>query len=166
MENNYIISLLCQLINGFNICYQTSESLQHSKVLLKCLEYEPDNYRLINFISNYISTKYRYEFVYTICQTYTDNVDILKIIIREIKMNKCICNEIFLDTIIDGLKYLNDDIDDGIECIMELIDRMKKSSNVIWENILRLKHKYVFKLIKKEFFRTKTRILVSKLIVQ
>ena len=83
-------------------------------------------------------------------------------------MNKYICHEIFLDTIIDGLKYFHDEnnLNNGIECIIELIERMKNLSNSIWQNILRLKHKMIFKLIKNEYSQVKTRIFVSKFIVQ
>ncbi|CAF1560592.1 unnamed protein product [Rotaria sp. Silwood1] len=166
IENTQIISLVCQLINGLDISHQTSKSLQHSKILLKCLEYEPNNYRLIYFTSNYLSLEYRLDFLNIICQTFTNNIDILKIIINEINMNKEINNEQYLDTIIDGLKELNDNIEQGIECIMELIDRMKKISNKNWKNILRLKQKILFKLANKDYSQLETRIIVGKLIVQ
>ncbi|CAF3417994.1 unnamed protein product [Rotaria sp. Silwood2] len=166
IENTQIVSLVCQLINGLDISHQTSKSLQHSKILLKCLEYEPNNYRLIYFTSNYLSLEYRMEFLNLICQTFTNNIDILKMIINEIKMNKDVNDEQFLDAIIDGLKELNDNIEQGIECIMELIDRMNKISNKNWKNILRLKQKILFKLINKDYSKLSSRILVSKLIVQ
>ncbi|CAF3267881.1 unnamed protein product, partial [Rotaria sp. Silwood2] len=114
IENTQIVSLVCQLINGLDISHQTSKSLQHSKILLKCLEYEPNNYRLIYFTSNYLSLEYRMEFLNLICQTFTNNIDILKMIINEIKMNKDVNDEQFLDAIIDGLKELNDNIEQGI----------------------------------------------------
>ncbi|CAF4588698.1 unnamed protein product, partial [Rotaria sp. Silwood2] len=78
IENTQIVSLVCQLINGLDMSHQTSKSLQHSKILLKCLEYEPNNYRLIYFTSNYLSSEYRMEFLNLICQRFTDNIDILK----------------------------------------------------------------------------------------
>ncbi|CAF1172950.1 unnamed protein product [Rotaria sordida] len=166
IENRQIISLICQLINGLDMSHQTSKSLQHSKILLKCLECEPNNYRLIYFTSNYLSSEYRTEFLNIICQTFTNNIDILKIIINEIKINKEVNNEQFLDTIIDGLKELNDNIEQGIECIMELIDRMEKISNKNWKNILRLKQKILFKLAYKDYSQSQTRIIVAKLIVR
>jgi len=166
IENTQIISLLCQLINGLDMSHQTSKSLQHSKILLQCLEYQPNNYHLIHFTSNYLSPEYRAEFLNIICQTVTDNLDILKIIIKEIQMNKTLNDEKFLDAIIDGLKVYNENLEDGIECIMELIERMKKISNKNWKNILRLKQKIIFKLAMKEYSQLETRILVAKLIVQ
>jgi hypothetical protein len=166
VENTRIISLICQLINGLDMSHQTSKPLRHSKILLKCLEYEPNNYRLIHFIANYLSSEYRIEFVNIICQTVTDNVDILKIIMNEIRMNKEINDERFLDAIIDGLKDFNDDIDEGIECIMELIERMKNISNKNWKNVFRLKQKMIFKLATKDYSQIQTRILVAKLIVR
>jgi hypothetical protein len=81
-------------------------------------------------------------------------------------MNKSINDEKFLDAIIDGLKVYNENLEDGIECIMELIERMKKISNKNWKNILRLKQKMIFKLAIKEYSQLETRILVAKLIVQ
>jgi hypothetical protein len=96
----------------------------------------------------------------------TDNLDILKIIIKEIKLNKEIHDEGFLDAIIDGLKDFNENIELGIECIMELIERMKKISNKNWKNILRLKQKMIFKLANKDYSQIPTRILVAKLIVR
>jgi hypothetical protein len=166
VENTQIISLICQLINGLDMSHQTSKSLQHSKILLKCLEYEPNNYRLIHFTANYLSSEYRIEFLHLICQTVTDNLDILKIIIKEIKLNKEIHDEGFLDAIIDDLKDFNENIELGIECIMELIERMKKISNKNWKNILRLKQKMIFKLANKDYSQIPTRILVAKLIVR
>ena len=139
VDNSRIIALICQLINGLDMSHQKSTSIQHSQILLKCLEYEPNNYRLIHFTANYLSSKYRVEFLNLICQTVTDNLDILKIIIHEIKLNKEIHDERFLDAIIDGLKDFNENIEDSIECIMELIEHMKKVSNKNWKNILRLK---------------------------
>jgi len=166
VENTRIISLICQLINGLDMSHQPSKSLQHSKILLKCLEYEPNNYRLIYFTGNYLSSEYRIEFLNIICQTVTDNLDILKIIINEIKLKKEIHDEKFLDAIIDGLKDFNDNIDESIECIMELIERMKKISNKNWKNILRLKQKMIFKLANKDYSQLQTRILIAKFIVQ
>jgi hypothetical protein len=166
VENTRIISLISQLINGLDMAHQTSKSLRHSKILLKCLEYEPNNYRLIHFTANYLSSEYRLEFVNIICQTVTDNLDILKIIIKEIQINKEINDDRFLDAIIDGLKDFNENIDEGIECIMELIERMKKVSNKNWKNILRLKQKLIFKLANKDYSQTETRILVAKLLVR
>ena len=61
------------------------------------------------------------EFLNIICQTFTDNIDILKI-----TMNEEVNDEQFLDTIIDSLKQLNENIEEVIECILELINRMKK----------------------------------------
>ena len=61
------------------------------------------------------------EFLNIICQTFTDNIDILKITMNE-EMN----DEQFLDTIIDGLKQLNENIEEVIECMLALINRMKK----------------------------------------
>ena len=162
IENIKILSLICQLINGLDMSHQTIKSLRYSKILLNCLEYQPNNYQLIYFISNYLSSEYRIEFVNIICQTIIDNIDILKIIINEIKINKEIEDERFLDTIIDGLKILNENISEGIECIMELIDRMNKISNKNWKNILRLKQKKIFKLAKKNY----SQISVAKLIVR
>lgn len=165
VDNTRMISLICQLINGLDMSHQTSKSLEHSNILLKCLEYEPNNYRLIYFTSNYLSLEYRIEFLNIICQTVTDNVDILKIIINEVKFNKDIHDEKFLDAIIDGLKDFNDDnIEDAIECLMKLIERMKKVSNKNWKNILRLKQKMIFKLTNKEYPKTQT--LISKFIVR
>ncbi|CAF4032087.1 unnamed protein product, partial [Adineta steineri] len=113
-ENIDIIPLICQLINGLNMTHQTTKSLQHSKILLKCLEYQPNNYHLIYFTSNYLSLEYRTEFLNIICQTVTDNLDILKIMIKEIKVNENINDEKFLDAIIDGLKVYNENLEDGI----------------------------------------------------
>ncbi|CAF1511498.1 unnamed protein product, partial [Adineta steineri] len=161
-----IIPLICQLINGLNMTHQTTKSLQHSKILLKCLEYQPNNYHLIYFTSNYLSLEYRTEFLNIICQTVTDNLDILKIMIKEIKVNENINDEKFLDAIIDGLKVYNENLEDGIECIMILIERMKKISNKNWKNILRLKQKIILKLATKEYSEIQTRILVAKLIVR
>ena len=45
------------------------------------------------------------EFLNIICQTFTDNIDILKI-----TMNEEVNDEQFLDTIIDSLKQLNENI--------------------------------------------------------
>jgi hypothetical protein len=143
--------------------HQRSHPLQHSKILLKCLEYQPNDYRLVHFTANYLSSEYRIEFLNLISQTVTDNVDILKIIINEIQLNKQIHNEQFLDAIIDGLK---ENINDGIECILELIERMKKYSNKNWKNILRLKQKFIYKLANQDYSQIQTRILVAKLIVQ
>ncbi len=141
--------------------------MENSKILLKCLEYEPNNYRLVHFTANYLSSEYRIEFLNIICQTVTDNIDILKIIINEIQLNKKIHDEQFLNAIIDGLKdFNNDDIEQGIECIMELIERMKKILNKNWKNILRLKQKMIFKLANKDYLQIQTRILVAKLIVR
>jgi hypothetical protein len=148
------------------MAHQTSKSLENSKILLKCLEYEPNNYRIVYFTANYLSSEYRIEFLNIICQTVTNNLDILKIIINEIQLNKKIHDERFLDAIIDGLKDFNDDIEQGIECIMELIERMKKLSNKNWKNILRLKQKIIFKLANKDYSQIQTRILVAKLIVR
>jgi hypothetical protein len=164
--NTPIVSLICQLINGLDMAHQTSKSLENSKILLKCLEYEPNNYRIVYFTANYLSSEYRIEFLNIICQTVTNNLDILKIIINEIQLNKKIHDERFLDAIIDGLKDFNDDIEQGIECIMELIERMKKLSNKNWKNILRLKQKIIFKLANKDYSQIQTRILVAKLIVR
>jgi len=47
VDNTRIISLICQLINGLDMSHQTSKSLQHGKILLKCLESEPNNYHFI-----------------------------------------------------------------------------------------------------------------------
>ena len=92
-----------------------------------------NNYHLIYFTNNYLLEEYRIEFLNIICRTFTDNIDILKIIIHEIKSNRQIYHEQFLDAIIDGLKQLNENnINDSIECIMELIDRMKKTSEQNW----------------------------------
>ncbi|CAF4265031.1 unnamed protein product, partial [Adineta steineri] len=113
-ENIEIVPLICQLINGLNMTHQTTKSLQHSKILLKCLEYQPNNYHLIYFTSNYLSLEYRTEFLNIICQTVTDNLDILKIMIKEIKVNENINDEKFLDAIIDGLKVYNENLEDGI----------------------------------------------------
>ena len=154
------------MINGLDLSHQTSKSLRYSKILLKCVEYEPNNYRLIYFTTNYLSEEYRVEFLNIICRTFTDNIDILKVIIREIRLNEKLYHEQFLDTIIDGLQELNDNIEDAIECIMELIDRMKKISDENWKHILRLKQKILFKLVKKDYSRVQTRILVAKLIVR
>ncbi|CAF3637003.1 unnamed protein product [Rotaria socialis] len=166
IENTQIISLICQLINGLDMPHQTLKPLENSKILLKCLENEPNNYRIIYFTSNYLSFAYRIEFLNIICQTFTDNVDVLKIIINEIKTNKEVNDERFLDTIIDALKEFQDNIEESIECAMELIDRMKKISNKNWKNIIRLKQKILFKLANKDYSQTQTRILVAKLIVQ
>ena len=61
------------------------------------------------------------EFLNIICQTFTDNIDILKI-----TMNEEVNDEQFYDTIIDGLKQLNENIEEVIECMLALINRMKK----------------------------------------
>ncbi|CAF3991334.1 unnamed protein product [Rotaria magnacalcarata] len=166
IENTQIISFICQLINGLDMSHQTSKPLENSKILLKCLENEPNNYRIIYFTSNYLSSAYRIEFLNIICQTFTDNVDVLKIIINEIKTNKEVNDERFLDTIIDALNEFQDNIEESIECVRELIDRMKKTSNKNWKNIIRLKQKILFKLANKDYSQTQTRILVAKLIVQ
>lgn len=166
IDDNRRISLICQLINGLDMSHQTSKTLKNSNILLKCLEYEPNNYRLIYFTSNYLSLEYRIEFLNLICQTVTNNLDILKIIINEIKLNKNISDERFLDPIIDGLKDFNDDIQESIECIVELIERMKNNSNKNWKNILRLKQKLIFKLTYREYSQIQTRILLAKFIVR
>ncbi|CAM4797005.1 unnamed protein product [Rotaria magnacalcarata] len=166
IENTQIISFICQLINGLDMSHQTSKPLENSKILLKCLENEPNNYRIIYFTSNYLSSAYRIEFLNIICQTFTDDVDVLKIIINEIKTNKEVNDERFLDTIIDALNEFQDNIEESIECVRELIDRMKKTSNKNWKNIIRLKQKILFKLANKDYSQTQTRILVAKLIVQ
>jgi hypothetical protein len=132
----------------------------------KPLENEPNNYRIIYFTSNYLSSAYRIEFLNIIGQAFTDNVDVLKIIMNEIKTNKQVNDERFLDTIIDTLKEFQDTIEESIECVMELIDRMKKISNKNWKNIIRLKQKILFELANKDYSPTQTRILVAKLIVQ
>ncbi|CAF4708381.1 unnamed protein product, partial [Rotaria socialis] len=88
--NTQIILLVCQIINGYDTSHETLKSFQYSKILLKCLEYEPNMYRLIYFTANYLSSQYRIDILNIICQTYTDNIE------------------------------------QGIECIMELINRMKK----------------------------------------
>ncbi|UJR08114.1 hypothetical protein I4U23_012391 [Adineta vaga] len=165
-DTSSIVSFLCQLINGLNMTHQTRKSLQHSKILLKCLEYQPNNYHLIYFTSNYLSLEYRTEFLNIISQTVTDNLPILKIIIREIQTNQNVIDDKFLDAIIDGLQVFDDNLEEGIECIMELIERMKKISNKNWKNILRLKQKLIFKLTGKEYTQVSTRILVAKLIVR
>jgi hypothetical protein len=166
IENTEIVPLICQLINGLNMSHQTSKSLRYSKILLNCLEFQPNNYHLIYFTANYLSSEYRTEFLNIICQTTITNVDILKIIINEIKVNLEISDERFLDTIIDGLKELNENIEEGIECIMELINRMKKISNKNWKNILRLKQKNIFKLATKDYPQPQTKILVANMIVR
>ena len=157
IDQTRLIALLCQLINGLDISHQRPQALKHSEILLKCLQLETNNPRLIHFISNYLSLEYRREFLDLICQTVTDDLEILKIIIKEIRMNKNIDDERYLDAMIDGLKSL-EDLEQGIECVMELIERMKKSS----KNILRLKQKIIFKLAKKD----QQPILLAKLIVQ
>lgn len=166
VKQDQIISLICQLINGLDMVHQKSKSLKNSKILLKCLENQPNNYRLIYFASNYLSPEYRIEYLNLICQTFTDDINILKIIIKEIKINNQINDERFLDTIIDGLKIFNENIEEPIECIIELINRMKKISNDNWKNILRLKQKMIFKLIKQDQLNLENRILVAKLILQ
>ncbi|CAF1594407.1 unnamed protein product [Rotaria magnacalcarata] len=94
IENTQMISLVCQLINGFDMSHQTLKSFQHSKILLKCLEYEPNNYCLIYFTANYLSPQYRIDILNIICPIYTDNIE------------------------------------QGIECIMELINRTKNSFQI------------------------------------
>ncbi|CAF1662528.1 unnamed protein product [Rotaria magnacalcarata] len=64
------------------------------------------------------------------------------------------------------MKLKRDNIEESIEYVMELIDRMKKTSNKDWKNIIKLKQKILFKLANKDYSQTQTRILVAKLIVQ
>ncbi|CAF4179392.1 unnamed protein product [Rotaria magnacalcarata] len=75
IENTQMISLVCQLITGFDMSHQTLQSFQHSKILLKCLEYEPNNYCLIYFTANYLSPQYRIDILNIICPIYTDNIE-------------------------------------------------------------------------------------------
>lgn len=157
-----VINLLCQLINGLDMSHQQIQPLKHSNILLKCLQLEMNNPRLIHFISHYLSGEYRREFLDLICQTVTDDVAILKILIKEIQKDKNINDERYLDAMIDGLKSLENDLEQGIECAMELIERMKRSSDKHWKNILRLKQKIILKLAKKDH----QPILLAKLIVQ
>ncbi|CAF0988647.1 unnamed protein product [Adineta ricciae] len=165
-NNTSTVPCLCQLINGLNTTQQSGKPLQHSEILLKCLEYQPNSYQLIYFTSKYLSSEYRTEFLNIISQTVTDNLDVLKIIIRELQRNPNITDEKYLDAIVDGLKVFEDDLEQAIECILELIERMKKVSNKNWKNVLRLKQKLIFKLIGKEYAAVTTRILVAKLIVR
>ena len=166
IDQTHSIALICQLIHGLNPEHQRAHPLKHSKILLQCLHSQPNDGRMIHFISHYLAGEDRREFLDLICQTVTDDLVILKILIREIRLDQTIHDERYLDAIIDGLKYLSDELDHGLECALELIERMKHHSNKNWKNILRLKQKLLFKLTKKDYPEMSTRILVAKLLVQ
>ena len=164
VDNDRRISLICQCINGLDVLHWTPKPLRHANVLLDCLRYQPDNARLIRFAANYLPRDSRMEFLNMICQKSIADPEILTIIIEEIQADRSVHDGKFLDLILDHLKDLNEALPQGIECILELIDRAKKASNTDWKNLLRLKQKHVFRLIKTDYPRVQTRILVAKLI--
>ena len=156
VDNHRRISLICQCINGLDVPHWTPKPLRHATVLLDCLRDQPENARLIRFAANYLPRDSRLEFLNMICQKSIADPAILTIIIEEIQANRSVHDGKFLDLVLDHLKELNEALPPGIECIMELIDRAKKVANTDWKSLLRL--------IKTDYPRVQTRILVAKLI--
>lgn len=147
IEENRRLSLICQLIEGFDVSHQSNEqSLEHSQVLLQCLRFQPTNDRLIDFAGNYLSLVHRKEFLELICQSTTVTRPMVKIVLREIQHNRTLADGRIFDVLVDSFPALTEELDEALRCALELIERMKRNGNKDWKTTLRLKQKLVWKL--------------------
>ena len=163
IDENRIISFIGELISGLERSTQRREELKNCKLLLTCLEQQIENDRLIDFLSNYLSNKDRMKFINLISQRKSLNRSILTIFIHEIQSNENIVDREYFDFIFDGLKLLEEDFVDGLQCLLILIDRMEKNSNKDWKSTLRLKYKSILKFLNQNNSKP---FVVSKFIFQ
>ena len=161
------LSVICQLIDGLDTTHQSDgQALEHSKVLLACLDAQPNNARVIHFSGHYLSPLYRKEFLQLICQTTNVTRPMVKIVLRETQNNRTLADGRVFELIVDSLRELDDDLEEGIRCALELIDRMKRNGNKEWKTSLRLKQKLVWKLAGDDYPTESTRLLVAKFLLR